>query len=457
VGAEPAKLVSVPASRQSAADRDRWAAAKLLTYFVPRTGRWLTPTGEAWQPALAVEAVLNTYEHTRDAAYLTVVERSFARYRGRRSHFFDDDGWYLNAWLRTYDATGGPEYLAEARSLFAAMAGGWDDTCNGGLWWNNDRTYKNAITNELFLLAAAGLHRRSLDPTYRGWAVRAWTWFDGSGLINDAGLVNDGLDPSCANNGQATWTYNQGVILSGLVELWRITGDQSCLTRAQRIADAVISHQPDGILREPGEPRLRNRDAYLFKGIFAQGLARLYDADRDARPAYGSFLAANADAAWELARDVKRGIGMSWRGPAGRVNAATHTSACLLLGNVALLWSREQQSPKQRSRGQQSREQQSADPGGEDAQPSKYLDHHGQADGLHRLPRGRPGEAGVAQPDQFGEEDPEHEAQEEPDNGHDEEPDNAQDSAGDDRQDGHTAASHPAPGHEVLEQRAQQR
>lgn len=339
MGAEHAKLVLVPSER--APDRDRWAAAKLLTYFVPRTGRWRTPTGEAWQPALAIEAVLNTYQHTRDARYLTVTEKSFARYRGRRSRFFDDDGWYLNAWLRAYDMTGEPAYLAEARSLFAAMTEGWDDTCGGGMWWSRDRTYKNAITNELFLLAAAALHRRTPDAGYGEWALRTWSWFDRSGMINDADLVNDGLDPSCANNGGPTWTYNQGVILSGLVELWRITKDDSCLIRARRIADAAIRDQPDGVLREAGETGVRNRDAHLFKGIFAQGLARLYDVDRDVRPAYGSFLAANADAVWESARDVKRGFGMSWRGPIGRVDAATNASACLLLGNVALLSSEE--------------------------------------------------------------------------------------------------------------------
>ena len=75
----------------------------LVNSFSPGTGRWLTPTGEAWQPAIAVEAMLLAYERTGDVVYLNVVEKSFARYAGRRSRFFDDDGWYLNAWLRAYE------------------------------------------------------------------------------------------------------------------------------------------------------------------------------------------------------------------------------------------------------------------------------------------------------------------------------------------------------------------
>ena len=340
------------ASAEIALDRDRRATGRLLTYFSPKTGGWVTPTGEAWQPALAIEAVVNTYERTRQIAYLNVIEKSFARYRGRRSKFYDDDGWYLNAWLRAYDVTGDPKYLDEARALFAAMSDGWDDTCGGGLWWRRDRTYKNAITNELFLLAAARLHRRTHtdggatlggsgggSDGYLEWALRTWAWFDASGMINSAHLVNDGLDGSCANNGDTTWTYNQGVILGGLVELWRATGEGLYLERARRIADAAIATlvYSGGILREPNEPSAENKDAQVFKGIFTQGLARLYAADRVEGSSYGAFLAANAEAVWNSSRDPSDGLGLIWRGPAGRVNAATQASAGLLLGEVALL------------------------------------------------------------------------------------------------------------------------
>jgi predicted alpha-1,6-mannanase (GH76 family) len=326
-----------------AAERDRLAVKRLLTFFKRRSGRWATPTGEAWQPALAIDAVVNSYERTRDVRYLSVVEKSFARYRGRRSRYYDDDGWYLNAWLRAYDVTGDSAYLDEARALFAGMTAAWDDVCGGGLWWNSDRGYKNAITNELFLLAAARRHRRTGTPTgegsYHDWALREWNWFEASGMINASHQVNDGLDGSCANNGGVTWTYNQGVILGALVELWRITGDGAYLVRARQIADAAIGTLVDAgsILAEPGEPETCRGDALIFKGIFVQGLARLYHADPASRPAYWSFLNANADSVWSASRGWRNGIGSAWAGRSGRANAATQASACLLLGGVALL------------------------------------------------------------------------------------------------------------------------
>ncbi len=343
-GPEHVKLIAVLASAAVTQERDRRAVGRLLTYFSPRTGRWSTPTGEAWQPALAIDAVINTYERTRDIAYLNVIEKSFQRYRGRRSHYHDDDGWYLNAWLRAYDVTADPKFLGEARQLFVAMRDGWDNACGGGLWWRRDHTYKNAITTELFLLAAARLARRTVadgddETSYLDWAQRAWQWFDGSGMINSHDLVNDGLDASCANNGDTTWTFNQGVILSGLVELGRATGDNGQLERARRIADAAIDAlvYPGGVLREPNEPRSDNKDTHAYKGVFMQGLARLYAIDRSEGSRFGAFLATNAEAVWNSGRDGKDGIGPIWQGPAGRVNAATQASAALLLGAVALL------------------------------------------------------------------------------------------------------------------------
>jgi len=324
-------------------ERDRLVMARLLRFFRPWRGRWRTPTGEAWQPALALDAVINSFQRTRDHQYLDVLQRSFARYRGRRSHYYDDDGWYLNAWLRAYQVTGTPAYRDEAEALFERMTTGWDEVCGGGLWWNRDRAYKNAITNELFLLAAARLHRQAPNGegpgSYLDWATRTWAWFDSTGMINESALINDGLDSGCANNGGVTYTYNQGVILGALAALGQATGDRSYLRRAQQIADAAITTlvSSGGILTELCEPDRCSGNAQVFKGVFAQGLARLYAADPDARPAYRQFLTANADSVWSAARDRDNGIGLRWTGPVGPVTGATQIAGALLLGEVALL------------------------------------------------------------------------------------------------------------------------
>ncbi|WP_420593558.1 glycoside hydrolase family 76 protein [Deinococcus sp.] len=327
-----------------AEDRDTAGMAQLLSFFDAATGAWNTPTGEAWQPALGLDAVINTYERTREVKYLNVIEKSFQRYNGRRSYYFDDDGWYLNAWLRIYDVTGDPKYLSEAKNLFEVMKGAWDDKCGGGVWWNKDYAYKNAVTNELFLLSAARLARRagngSGPGSYQNWANRSWNWFRASGMINAQHLVNDGLGSDCQSNGGITWTYNQGVILGALVELWRSSGDRAYLYSAEQIAEATMSGQvySSGVLREPCEIGGNcDGDQQIFKGPFVQGLARLYNADRRNKPQYADFLNRNADSLWNASRTPQNGLGLRWVGPVGSPNQASQAAGQLLIGGLALL------------------------------------------------------------------------------------------------------------------------
>ncbi|WP_405690790.1 glycoside hydrolase family 76 protein [Streptomyces sp. NBC_00057] len=96
-----------------------------------------------------------------------------------------------------------------------------------------------------------------LDTTYRRRARDEWAWFRAGGMINGSGTVNNVLTAACANNGDTAWTYNQGVVLAGLAELHRATGDGSLLDSARAPADASTSSgylNPGATLHEPYEP-----------------------------------------------------------------------------------------------------------------------------------------------------------------------------------------------------------
>ena len=50
---------------------------------------------------------------------------------------------------------------------------------------------------------------------------------------------------------QTKWTYNQGVIASGLGVLYNATGDTTYLTEAEKTLDAVVTFMTSGgILKE---------------------------------------------------------------------------------------------------------------------------------------------------------------------------------------------------------------
>jgi predicted alpha-1,6-mannanase (GH76 family) len=202
------------------------------------------------------------------------------------------------------------------------------------LWWTRGKTYKNAIPNELFLLAAGRLHQHTTDPgrrasDYLDQALREWQWFNASGLIGPAGLVNDGLTADCANNGGPAWTYNQGVIIGGLTVLHEITGDRAYLGQAEAIAAAALRDLtvPPGILAEPGERAGAGRDGDQpqFKGIFIRNLYELYR--RSPRAEYRDFILANATSLWRNARNRRDQVGLVWSGPFDRADAARQGSA----------------------------------------------------------------------------------------------------------------------------------
>jgi predicted alpha-1,6-mannanase (GH76 family) len=329
-------------------------ARALQRWYVRQTGEWRT-TGW-WNAANALTAVIGYTRHTGDRSHARVVETTFQGAGRRRpgfvNTFFDDNGWWGLAWVAAYDLTGDDRYLAAARAIFAHNLGGWDGVCGGGLWWNSERTYKNAITNELFVTLAAQLHQRTPgDAEYLSWALRAWEWLAGRALIGPGGLVNDGLSGDCGNNGGTAWTYNQGVILGGLAALHDITGDGDYLRQGEFIADAALRAltSAHGILTEPCEPAARSPrtgparparagcdgDQTQFKGIFARYLHEFYL--RGGKPAYREFLLANADSVWDNARNPDDQFGLSWGGPFDRADASRQSSALEVLTAAAAL------------------------------------------------------------------------------------------------------------------------
>ncbi len=230
-----------------------------------------------------------------------------------------------------YEHTHDPRYLEAARFIFWDMTYGWDNTCSGGIWWSKERKYKNAIANELFLSVAAKLAEKTEDlaqkRAYLNWAHKEWMWFSQSGMINQRGLVNDGLNGKCENNGRATWTYNQGVLLGGLASLSRLDHDSSPLVMANKIAQAAISNLSDtqGILHDSCEPHC-GADGTQFKGVFVRNLRELYQISPKGT-LFGPFILTNARSIWSQVQQQDYNLGEVWGPPFGATDASTQGSA----------------------------------------------------------------------------------------------------------------------------------
>ncbi|KAL2138577.1 hypothetical protein VTI28DRAFT_6584 [Corynascus sepedonium] len=325
-----------------------WNSANCLTVL----GDWALNAGSTAQSLSVPDIIANTFDNaqrvlvtaqkTVSATGLTTSTYQFHPQNKRGfsefiNEYYDDEGWWALAMIRSWDVTQKQTYLDMAERIFQDMQAGTDDTCGGGIWWSKAKQYKNAIANELYLSVAASLANRipSQKQRYTQLARDQWTWFKQSGMINGDNLINDGLsinaDGSCVNNGLTTWSYNQGVVLGGLVELAAAAGDSSYLDEATGIARAALELLSDenGVIREADrcEPDC-GADGSQFKGIFVRNLQYLQRvAPQDV---FGTAIRKNADSIWAYNRNDKNQFGIQWAGPADAgagPSASTHSSA----------------------------------------------------------------------------------------------------------------------------------
>lgn len=250
---------------------------------------------------------------------------------------YDDAQWVVLEWLEAikfinrYDEYAqsdlGQEDIARfahrAHIFYNIVQDKFDTAlCDGGLTWNPAlEPYKNAITNELFVSSSIGMYLyfpgddnsdpypsptyanatnstlpplRALhahDPLLLDNAIKEYEWFKTHNFTNEQGLIVDGFHISdnqttCDERNEMVYTYNQGVVLSGLRQLWEATGQTQYLEDGYDLIDVVINATGwnakdydeagqwaglgrNGIMEEYCDaPANCSQDAQIFKGIY---------------------------------------------------------------------------------------------------------------------------------------------------------------------------------------------
>ncbi|MDT5013903.1 MAG: hypothetical protein QOD39_63 [Mycobacterium sp.] len=320
---------SCTAWARSSSDRVSAAAEALVYSYQPNTAWWLSSW---WNSAVAATTLFDYQQRTRRTDLRWMVDEIFTKNKGVFaagvksgdalegnfiSRAIDDTEWWGIAWIQAYDLTGDRKYLDMAVTIANYVQGYWDTSaCGGGVYWDRERTYKNAVTNGLYIRMTAALHNRLPgDTTWLQRATTGWNWFKNSGMINSSNLVNDGLTASCTNNGQTVWTYNQGLAIGAALELYRATGDSTLLTKARQLGDAAMSLlSPAGILTESCDTGSATCDdnQKQFKGIFMRYLMDLADTTGDTT--YHSYAVRQSDSIWQHDRDSLNHLGQRWAG-----------------------------------------------------------------------------------------------------------------------------------------------
>jgi hypothetical protein len=284
-----------------------------------------------------VENELNLFFAQTTAYYFG--ENAFAL----RNEAFDDMLWVFLGWLESVKFINthsrlhyrpvmeqskpwhGSQYIDafahRARVFYDLASHGWDTKlCGGGMVWNPYKLpYKNAITNQLFITASVSMYLYSPgdkntspfmsedkdeayahDPKYLEAAIAGYEWLANSNMTNAQGLYVDGFHikdwgknhsigtGQCDERNEMVFTYNQGVVLSGLRGLWEATGNSTYLGDGHSMVRntiaatgwlldraAAVSHEEwqglgrAGIIEDICDSNANcDQDAHTFKGIY---------------------------------------------------------------------------------------------------------------------------------------------------------------------------------------------
>ncbi|KAL8776250.1 MAG: hypothetical protein Q9213_008340 [Squamulea squamosa] len=255
--------------------------------------------------------------------------------------------WYADQFI--------PQFAHRARLFYDLASNGWDTSlCGGGMTWNPHLApYKNAITNQLYIAASISMYlyfpgdrnaspfsfknpvrpetglppAKAHDPQYLENAVEAYQWLKTSGMTNWKGLYVDGFHITgwrggkngstgtgkCDLRDEKVYTYNQGVVLSGLRGLWEATGSATYLQDGHRLVRNVIAATGwntrgtrwrwqwsglgrNGVMEEACDSTgTCSQDGHTFKGIFFHHLTLFCGSLPQTGRSEGDFITFAAD------------------------------------------------------------------------------------------------------------------------------------------------------------------
>ncbi|KAJ7160100.1 glycoside hydrolase family 76 protein [Mycena filopes] len=269
------------------------------------------------------------------STYSDVINTVFNPWFGQldNGNSYDDVQWVSIAFLRAGNVAQAKKYYDIASSAVST------NYCGGGLFWNGNHDYKNAITNELYITTSGYMYHATQDAKYLNNLKKTWNWLKASKMKGSNGLFNDGLtnDGKCNNNKGIQWTYNQGALLPGLAYLYKYAGDESAIKSAWAIMDALIMGMTvDGGLREPCETVTANQcnsDQQTFKGILVHYMAWfLRISGRDNGAKYSGFIKAQANKVMKFATGPPGFYSNLWYDANGGAATWTASSQASALG-----------------------------------------------------------------------------------------------------------------------------
>ncbi|KAJ3254292.1 hypothetical protein HK103_007262 [Boothiomyces macroporosus] len=240
-----------------------------------------------WPRANVYQAMFDHYEATgqRDSVldqYLKKLAGFW--YNLDFNQYLDDRAWLALAALKAHDLQPNQEYIDHAAHEHQLMQQSWSSKCGGGVLWTINGDYKNTIANGLYFELSSKLFLKTKNQFYLNEAQKTIDWIMNVAKLYDGKVFQDGIeniDSTCDIRG-GIYSYQLGVIISGMVNMFKGTNDQSWLEQATQMAiNSLPLFSTNGTIREYNSCDLGitntdcGNDGPLFKGIYVRGLSRL--------------------------------------------------------------------------------------------------------------------------------------------------------------------------------------
>ncbi|HEV2647537.1 MAG TPA: RICIN domain-containing protein [Acidobacteriaceae bacterium] len=257
-----------------------------------------------WRGANDIELAEDAYQYSHSGSTRTLITNLLNTYLTNNQSDWsydswnDDIGWMANIFIRGYQFTGQSNYLTVAENNWnMAYNRAWDSNLGGGIWENQTKGGKEALSNDNFIFEAVQLYQLTGDSTYLTKAEAIYAWVR-SHLVNTTssnnnlgapGQVNQGINSNGSLN-SGDGFYNAGTWIKAANQLYRITGTQQYHDDAVRTINHVMTEQP---ILHNGSECCGNQWAYWV----TQGISE-FATDNNAWGTYGTYMQNNANAAW---------------------------------------------------------------------------------------------------------------------------------------------------------------
>ena len=274
----------------------------------PEKHSYLWPLCALVQAANEMEAVTNTQQ------YLPVAMNAIKQYYSndapapgyqsyvtaekKADRFYDDNQWIAIAYMDAYNRTKQKNYLTLSEEIYRFFMTGYDTASGGGLYWKEkDSTTKNTCSNGPGILVCLQLYKATHQKEYLDNALKLYHWTN-KYLQTPEGLYYDALKIPSLLIDSALYTYNTGTMLQSNVLLYQLTGDQTFLKEAERIAIAAKAHffKNDHLSGN-----------YWFDAVLARGLIALYEQDHQQE--WINMIQSDVEYTWNTQRDAQNLLG----------------------------------------------------------------------------------------------------------------------------------------------------